>query len=73
MPSDSPTNPAPSPTETETPDSDSWMECIISHDDLRPEAFVQHTFAEQQAILKEMFGDDWTDEDAADLEVVSDN
>jgi hypothetical protein len=73
MPSDSPTNPVPSPTETETPDGDSWMECIISHDELRPEAFVQRTFAEQRAILREMFGDDWTDEDEAELEVVGEN
>lgn len=46
----------------------SWEDCLITHDQLRPEAFVQRTLAEQRQILREMFGDDWNDEDEAALE-----
>ena len=37
-------------------------------DDLRPEAFVVRTHDEQRQILRDMFGDDWDEEDEAALE-----
>lgn len=48
----------------------SWEDCVISHDQLRPEAFVEHTNAERRRILREMFGDEWSDDDDRDLEAV---
>ncbi|MFP6645603.1 MAG: hypothetical protein VCF24_18880 [Candidatus Latescibacterota bacterium] len=59
---------APGAAAEETNEDEQWMDCIISHDDLRPEAFVQHTHAEQREILRDMFGDDWNEEDEAPLE-----
>jgi hypothetical protein len=44
------------------------MDCIITHNDLRPEAFLERTHTEQREILREMFGDDWNEEDEAALE-----
>lgn len=49
-------------------DDEAWMDCIISHDDLRPEAYEERTLAEQRAILREMFGEDWSYEDEVALE-----
>jgi len=40
---------------------------LVEHDELRPEAFVQRSTQEQQDILKEMFGDEWTDDDDAEM------
>ena len=52
-------------------DDEQWMDCIITHEDLRPEAFEQHTLAEQHRILREMFAEDWSEEDELALETVS--
>lgn len=49
-------------------DDEQWMDCIISHEDLRPEAFEQRTHAEQREIMREMFGEDWCEEDETALE-----
>jgi hypothetical protein len=49
-------------------DDDQWMDCTISHDDLRPEAFELRTHAEQREIMREMFGYDWSDEDEVALD-----
>ena len=38
-----------------------WGEFMVSHDDLRPEAFVVRTVADQKQILREMFGDEEED------------
>jgi|TARA_B100001964_G_scaffold227263_1_gene276984 hypothetical protein len=57
----------PSPEEAAEGD-EQWMDCIITHDDLRPEAFVVRTHDEQRQILRDMFGDDWDEEDEAALE-----
>jgi hypothetical protein len=56
------------PASAEGEDPEEWMDCIIAHDDLRPEAFVERTHAEQREILREMFGDDWNEEDESALE-----
>ena len=43
-----------------------WADCNVTHDELRREAFeVRSTAAEQSVVLKEMFDDDWHDEDEA--------
>tara|TARA_Y100000758_G_scaffold179015_1_gene127285 strand:+ start:217 stop:570 length:354 start_codon:yes stop_codon:yes gene_type:complete len=46
---------------------DAWQDCLVEHDELRPEAYVQRSTKEQQQILKEMFGDEWTEEDDAQI------
>lgn len=46
---------------------EAWQDCMVDHDELRPEAFVQHSTSEQRQILKEMFGDEWTEEDEAEM------
>ncbi len=48
---------------------EAWQECLVTHDELRPEAFVQRSTSEQQQILKEMFGDEWTEDDATEMAV----
>ena len=50
---------------------EAWQDCMVYHDELRPEAFVQHSMSEQRKILREMFGEDWTAEDDAELVPVS--
>ncbi|MDA0334082.1 MAG: hypothetical protein O2782_02840 [bacterium] len=52
-------------------DDEQWMDCIITHEDLRPEAFAQCTLAEQHRILREMFAEDWSEEDELALETVA--
>ena len=59
---------AKAPDEAEKTDEELWTDCIIGHEDLRPEAFVQRTHAEQGEILRDMFGEDWSEEDEAALE-----
>jgi hypothetical protein len=59
---------APEKAEAEPTDEEQWTDCIISHEDLRPEAFVQRTHAERREILRDMFGEDWSEEDEAALE-----
>mgnify|MGYP003572989696 CR=1 FL=1 len=59
--------PAAGPEDDEDP-GHFWAECIVDQDELRPEAYEQHTISEQQQILREMFGDDWSAEDDADIE-----
>lgn len=54
------------PADDEEP-IEAWQECLVEHDELRPEAFVQRSTQEQQEILKEMFGDEWTDDDDAEM------
>ena len=47
--------------EAEEDDSDdipTWTDYLITHDELRAEAFEMHTDAEQRAILREMFGEE---------------
>jgi hypothetical protein len=56
------------PVLVEGEDPEEWMDCIITHNDLRPEAFLERTHTEQREILREMFGDDWNEEDEAALE-----
>jgi len=46
---------------------DAWQDCLVEHDELRPEACVQRSTKEQQQILKEMFGDEWTEEEDAQI------
>lgn len=48
-------------------DLEAWTDCIISEQDLRPEAFESRTWEEQRRILREMFGDSWTAEDEREL------
>ncbi|MBT3344894.1 MAG: hypothetical protein HN712_23635 [Gemmatimonadetes bacterium] len=65
---------APAPAEEEEEDMnpiEAWQDCMVYHDELRPEAFVQHSMSEQRKILREMFGEDWTAEDDAELVPVS--
>ena len=46
-----------------------WADCIVAHDDLSQEAFEERTTADQKQLLREMFGEDWTEEDEnCDLE-----
>ncbi|MBT4099453.1 MAG: hypothetical protein HOM68_27060 [Gemmatimonadetes bacterium] len=54
------------PSDEEDP-IEAWQECLVEHDELRPEAFVQRSTQEQQQILREMFGDEWTDDDDAEI------
>ena len=45
-----------------------WADCIVTHDELRSEAFEERSNNEQNRILKEMFGEDWNEGDEADVE-----
>jgi len=45
-----------------------WADCIVTHDELRSEAFEQRSTDEQNLILRAMFGDDWNEEDEAAVE-----
>lgn len=63
-----PEAPSAAPATEATEGEDAWMDCVIQHEDLRPEAFVERTVEEQRKILREMFGDDWSDEDEAALQ-----
>ena len=42
----------------EADDIPTWTDYLITHDELRPEAFETRTDAEQRAILREMFGEE---------------
>lgn len=39
-------------------DIPSWTDYLITHEELRPEAYEMRTYAEQREILREMFGED---------------
>lgn len=45
-----------------------WADCIVTHDELRSEAFEQRSTDEQNLILRAMFGDDWNEEDESAVE-----
>jgi hypothetical protein len=51
-----------SDAEEESPE-EAWNDCIVEQDEIRPEAYEQKSLAEQRAILREMFGEDWSEED----------
>ena len=45
-----------------------WADCIVTHDELRSEAFEERSIDEQNSILRAMFGDDWSEEDEVAVE-----
>lgn len=45
-----------------------WADCIVTHDELRSEAFEQRSTDDQNLILRAMFGDDWNEEDESAVE-----
>ena len=47
----------------EADDIPTWTEYLVTHEELRPEAYEMRTYAEQREILREMFGEDVTIEE----------